>query len=156
MPSLDRIPELTRNRLLTRAVEVHYTAPFVRPTKPLSESRVAIVTSAGLHLRQDDPFVSDDPSYRVIPSGVTQAEILQSHSSLGFDRGAVMQDLNVVFPIDRLRELAAQGAIGELPPHYYSFMGAQEDVSAIKQWSAGEVAKRLVAEGADIVLVTPT
>jgi D-proline reductase (dithiol) PrdB len=124
--------------------------------KPLAQCRLAIVTTAGIHLREDAPFVAADPSYRIIPADTRPEEILQSHSSIGFDRTATYRDLNIVFPIDRVRELVEQGALGGLGPNHYSFMGAQRDATRIKETTAPEVAHRLLDERVDVVLITPT
>lgn len=156
MPRLDKLSETSRNTLLTMPVELHATSPFVRPGRPLSECRVAIVTSAGLHLRDDRPFVSADPTYRAIPSSASAADVLQSHTSIGFDRTAMLEDINVIFPIDRLREMHAAGRIGELATTFYSFMGAQRDITNIKTQTAPEVAELLVRDRVDVVLLTPT
>ena len=156
MPSLDKLAESTRNSILTLPVDVNESTPFTTPTRPLGESRVAIVTSAGLHLRDDQPFSAGDPTYRLIPSAAAAADLVQSHTSIGFDRTAVLEDINVVFPIDRLREMVSAGRIGDLAPHFYSFMGAQRDTSPIKTRTAPEVAERLREERVDVVLLTPT
>jgi D-proline reductase (dithiol) PrdB len=156
MPSLSKLNESTRNSVLTLPVDINESAPFALPAKPLAASRVAIVTSAGLHLRADRPFTAGDPTYRVIPSGAPAADIVQSHTSIGFDRTAALEDLNVVFPIDRLREMVAAGRIGELAPSFYSFMGAQRDTKPIKERTAPEVADLLIGDAVDVVLLTPT
>jgi D-proline reductase (dithiol) PrdB len=156
MPSLGRLPEAARNSLLATPIEVQETSPFRRPAKPLAQSVVAIVTTAGLHLHGDRPFVPADPTFRLIPSDAHGDDLLQTHNSIGFDRTGVMADVNVVFPIDRLREMVAAGRIGALGPTFYSFMGAQRDVTAIKTTTAPEVANRLVEDGVEVVLLTPT
>ena len=156
MPSLNKLSESTRNSILTMPVEINESTPFTRPKKPLSESRLAIVTSAGLHLREDRPFTAGDPTYRVIPSDTPATSLVQSHTSIGFDRTGVLEDINVVFPIDRLREMVASGRVGQLAPHFYSFMGAQRDTSAIKNRTAPEVADLLLDMEVDVVLLTPT
>jgi D-proline reductase (dithiol) PrdB len=127
MPRLDRLPQINRNNLLTFPAQVNDGAPFVAPTKPLAECRLAIVTTAGLHRRGGRLFGPGDQTYRVIPSATPTVDIVQSHTSLGFDRTAIMRDLNISFPIDRVRELVARGELGGLAPHFYSFMGAQRD-----------------------------
>ena len=114
MPRLDRLPQISRNNLLTFPAQVNDTAPFVRPGKPLAGCRLAIVTTAGLHVRGDRPFTPGDQTYRVIPSDTPTADIVQSHTSIGFDRVAIMRDINISFPIDRLRELVARGELGGL------------------------------------------
>src|SRR5713101_2410865 len=83
MPRLDRLPQISRNNLLTFPAQVNETAPFVRPGKPLAGCRLAIVTTAGLHVRGDRPFTPGDQTYRVIPSDTPTADIVQSHTSIG-------------------------------------------------------------------------
>jgi len=92
----------------------------------------------------------------VIPATSQKGEILQSHSSIGFDRVPIMQDLNVTLPLDRFRELAEEGAIGSLATNCYSFMGAQRDASRIESETAPEVARLLLDDGVDAVFITPT
>ena len=156
MPRLDRLPQISRNNLLTFPAQVNDTAPFVRPARPLAACRLAIVTTAGLHVRGDRPFTPGDQTYRVIPSGTRTADIVQSHTSIGFDRAAIMRDLNISFPIDRLRELAARGEIGGLGPNNYSFMGALRDLPRVEGETGPEVGRRLRDEGVDVALITPT
>lgn len=156
MPRLDRLPQVNRNTLLTFPAQVNDTSPFAPPRKPLAACRLAIVTTAGLHRRADRAFGPGEQTYRVIAADTPAAEILQSHTSLGFDRVAIMRDLNVTFPLDRLRELAARGVIGGLGPNHYSFMGALRDASRVEKETGPEVGRRLREEGVDAVLITPT
>jgi D-proline reductase (dithiol) PrdB len=156
MPRLDRLSQISRNNLLTFPAQVNDTAPFVLPQKPLAACRLAIVTTAGLHARGDRPFTPGDQTYRVVPSDTPTRDIVQSHTSIGFDRVAIMRDVNVSFPIDRLRELVARGELGGLGPSHYSFMGAQREVARIESETGPEVARRLVADGVDLALITPT
>ena len=156
MPRLDRLPEASRKAILALSRVVNDTAPFVRPSKPLAASRLAIVTTAGLHRRGDRLFAPGEQGYRVIPSATPAADILQSHTSIGFDRTAILRDLNVTFPIERARELVTRGVLGGLAPSHYSFMGALRDVARLEDESGPDVARRLRDEGADAVLLTPT
>ena len=156
MPRLDRLPEASRKGLLALPVQENATAPFIRPARPLAESRLAIVTTAGLHRRADALFKPGEQAFRVLPSDTPAADILQSHTSIGFDRTAILRDLNVTFPLERVRELVARGALGGLAPNAYSFMGALRDVATLEGESAPEVARRLRADGADAALLTPT
>src|SRR5437667_12365308 len=132
MPRLESLPQIQRTMLLTRAVEIHEDAPHTPLPRPLSECTLAVVTSAGLHRRGDEPFGREDPSYRVIPSSLGAADVLQSHSSLAFDKTAFIRDINVVFPLDRVRELVAEGRVRGLGPNHYSFMGALPDVGRVR------------------------
>lgn len=156
MPRLERLPQLNRNTLVTFPAQVNDTAPFAALSKPLARCRLALVTTAGLHRRGDRLFGPGDQTYRVIPSDTPSADIVQSHTSLGFDRTAIMRDLNVTFPIDRARELVARGELGGLAPHSYSFMGALRDAARVERETGPEVGRRLRDEGADLALITPT
>jgi D-proline reductase (dithiol) PrdB len=156
MPRLDRLPQLNRNNLLMLPVQVNDTAPRTPLTRPLSACRLAIVTTAGLHRRGDPPFGPGEQTYRVIPSDTPAVDILQSHTSLGFDRVPIMRDLNISFPVDRLRELVARGELGGAAPHHYSFMGAQRELRRIQEETGPEVGRRLRDEGVDAALITPT
>jgi D-proline reductase (dithiol) PrdB len=89
---------------------------------PLNQRRVAMITTAGLHKRTDRPFQMGQPDfYRVIPGDVKAKEIVMSHGAASFDRSGYQQDLNVVFPLDRLYELADEGVIGSVADYHYSF-----------------------------------
>ena len=156
MPRLEDVSEVTRQAWLNFPVFEHPDAPFVRPARPLRESRVALVTTAGVHLRGDRPFASSDQTFRVIPSSSPAMAIVQSHSSIGFDRTAFMRDVNISFPVDRLRELRDAGTIGSLAADYYSFMGGSRAPRTIERETGPEVARRLLADGVEVVLLTPT
>jgi D-proline reductase (dithiol) PrdB len=92
----------------------------------------------------------------VIPVETPAADIIQSHTSIGFDRTAIMRDVNISYPIDRLRDLVARGELGGLAPNGYSFMGAQRELARIEGETGPEVARRLREDGADVVVMTPT
>jgi D-proline reductase (dithiol) PrdB len=156
MPRLDRLSQIARNNLLTFPAQVNETSPFVRVAKPLGACRLAIVTTAGLHRRGDRPFTPGDQTYRVIASDTPTVEIIQSHTSIGFDRVPTMRDVNISFPIERLRELIARRELGGLGPSCYSFMGAQREVARIESETGPEVGRRLRDEGVDVALITPT
>jgi len=156
MPRLDRLPEASRKAVLGLPVQANETAPFVRPVRPVAACRLAMVTTAGLHRRGDRPFTPGEQGYRVIPSSTPPADIVQSHTSIGFDRTAILRDINVTFPIERLRELVGDRVIGGLAPNHYSFMGALRDVAKLEGESGPDVARRLRDDGAEVVLLTPT
>ena len=120
---------------------------------PLAKRRIAIVSTAGLQKRGDRPFSLGANDYRVIPGNTPGAEIVMSHISTNFDRTGYQQDLNVVFPIDRLREFAASGEIGSVADFHYSFMGATapENMAA----ATGDLARLLQADEVDGVLLVP-
>ena len=157
MPRLELLSEVQRRMLQMFPCMEHDDAPWTPLRKPLSESRLALVTSAGLHLRDDKPFVmGGDSSYRAIPRSTAAADIIQSHASIGFDHAAIYRDINVTFPIDRLDEMVGEGAIGSLGANNYSFMGALRDASEVAEKTGPEVARRLLDEGVEVAFLTPT
>lgn len=156
MPRLNELNEVQRNRILMRPVPVNDDAPWTAPPVAVSRGTLALVTTAGLHHRDDAPFVKYDQTYRVIDASVAEQDLLQSQSSIGFDRSLRMRDVNVVFPIDRLRELAAAGEIGGLTGAYYSLVGAQDDSERTAQAVGARIGPLLRRQGADFVLITPT
>ena len=113
---------------------------------------VAIVSSAGLVVRGEEPFRGRDADYRAIPGNTIPSELLISHISINFDRNGFQEDWNVVFPLDRLTELAAAGTIGSVAATHYSFMGATDPVQMVD--GAREVAAKLKADHVDAVLLT--
>ena len=81
--------------------------------RPLAESTIALITTAGLHRRHDPPFVAGGVDYRIIPGDVDFADVVSSHVSANWDRSALAEDLNVVPPIERLRELPDRLALAD-------------------------------------------
>ena len=154
MPRLDQLSEMSRKTLLAHPVIDNEATPWTAPRAPLRASRLALVTTAGLHRRGDTTFVPRDQTYRVIHADTPARDIVQSHVSLGFDRGGIARDLNVVFPVDRMRELVAAGELGSLGPTFYSFMGAQYPPYAPLQEHAREVGALLRSDGVDVVFLT--
>lgn len=128
-------------------------APWITP-KPLSESTVAIVSTAGLHRRSDPPFRAGAVDYRIIPGDVDFGDCVLSHISTNFDRSAFQQDPNISFPLTRLHEMQAQGEIGAVAQWHYSFMGAQPNHDALAP-TGEEVGRLLAADGVDVVLLVP-
>jgi D-proline reductase (dithiol) PrdB len=129
--------------------------PWVRGPE-LSKRRVALITTAGLHRRDDRPFglgaAAND--YRIISKDVPSSELVMSQLSVNFDRTGFQQDTNVVFPLDRIKELARERVIGSVADFHYSFMGAGSPVTRMEA-KAREVAGLLRQDGVDAVLLTP-
>ncbi|HTT78129.1 MAG TPA: glycine/sarcosine/betaine reductase selenoprotein B family protein, partial [Stellaceae bacterium] len=101
----------------------------------------------------EDPFRGRDPHYHALPATTAAADLLCSHISINFDRTGFQEDWNVVFPLDRLRELAAEGTIGSIADTHYSFMGATDPVQM--EPYARELAGRLKQDSVDSVLLAP-
>ena len=156
MPRQETISEIQRKSMLFFPCLEYDSIPGTPLNKDLSQCKVALVTSAGLHLRSDPPFQSADPSYRVIPSETPAADLIQSHTSIGFDRTGIYRDINATLRMDRLRELAESGTIGSIAKNHYSFMCALRDPSRAISETGPEVAQLMKDEGVDLVFLTPT
>ena len=130
------------------------TTAFTMLGKPISQVSVAIVTSAALHHPGEDPFSQDDTSFRSLDRA--DRELVMGHWSPNFDHTGFQLDLNVVYPIDRLEELADDGVIGDVGPRHFAFAGNQPDtVSEIRLDTGPACAAELVSDAIDIVLLTP-
>lgn len=129
--------------------------PFVHPTKSLAESRLALVTTGGVHLPEQSRFDIDDSlgdsSYREIPTSAAQLTWTHAYYRPGEDA-----DLDAVFPLWTLRKLAAEGVIGGLNHRHFSFMGAIHDAGPLIEETAPEVAGKLLEDAVDAVLLTPS
>lgn len=145
--------EAAHMRARAEAMQPVAAAPWITP-KPLRESTVAIVSTAGLHRRSDPAFAPGAVDYRLLPGDVDFADVVVSHISTNFDRSAFQQDPNIWFPLDRLREMATSGEIGGVANWHYSFMGAQPNHQSL-QAAGEEVGKLLFKDGVDVALMVP-
>jgi D-proline reductase (dithiol) PrdB len=112
-----------------------------------------MISTAGLHRRDDRPVGLGSNDYRVIPGEVKANDLVMSHVSTNFDRTGFQQDLNVLFPLDRLREMAEQGEIGSVADYHYSFMGATEPEKM--EPAARNLASLMKDDGVNVVLLVP-
>ncbi|GHU49313.1 D-proline reductase (dithiol) protein PrdB [Clostridia bacterium] len=121
--------------------------------KSLRECKVAFITAGGIHQKSQEPFnTAGDYSYREIPSDIPTSELMVTHG--GFDNSDINKDVNAMFPLDRLRELVAEGFIGSLVDTMYGFMGGGGNIDKFREESGPAIAKSLKAQGADIVVCT--
>lgn len=126
---------------------------FTPVTKALKDMTVALVTAAGVHLKTDTPFnLAGDTSYRMVPGTAQDDELMVSHG--GYDNTDVNRDINSMFPIDRLRELAADGFIKAVAPSMYTCMGGGGDVAVFTDKTGPEIAQKLLDENVDAVVLT--
>lgn len=133
--------------------------PWIPLKKALRDSIVAVVTTAGVHLKTQDHFdMSDpngDPSFRIIEITKPLSDLMITHDY--YDHTDADKDINIIFPIERLREFEKEGIIGRLASRHYGFMGhiLGLHIDTLVKITAPEVANRLNADGVDIVLLTP-
>jgi len=133
--------------------------PWTAVSKPLSESRLAVVTTAGVHHNEQVPFdmkdAGGDPTFRALDLSRPPSEFMITHDY--YDHRDADKDINIVFPIQRLRELQQEGIIGEVARFHYGFMGhiLGRHIQSLVTQSAPEVARRLKQDAVDAVFLTP-
>lgn len=120
---------------------------------------MALVSTAGVHLRTQVPFDMEnplgDPSFRDIPASVSAEELTITHDY--YDHRDADRDINIVFPWQRLRELARQGLVGAVSPLHIGFMGHidGELVATLLEQTAPDAARLLVQNQVDVALLFP-
>ena len=152
--------------LLSRSIPEepsHPPIPWTPFVKPLSEAKVALLSTAGISMKDDAPFDMEferqhptrgDSSFRRLRADATADQIEANH--LHIDTSYIERDLNVALPLDRLRELVAEGHVGSLATTHYSIMGFQgSDSSQLENESAPAIAEIIKNEEVDLVLLAP-
>lgn len=131
--------------------------PLAQPKKPLPECRLGFVSTSGVQPKGSMPFDVVHPvgdyTFRRVPSD-SRVEDLEIHQ-LKYPTFGANRDLNVIYPIERLRELAQGGVIGELTGNLYSFIGYNMDPERMRTTLAEDIADAFEEEAADIVLAAP-
>lgn len=127
--------------------------PYTPRTRELHETIFALVTTAGVHLREQPPFdLAGDNSWRIIPGDVLTEQLMVTHDH--YDHRDADQDLNCIFPIDRLRELAAEKVIAGVSDKHLGFMGFTQNFRDLYERAAPEMAKIMLRSKADGVVLT--
>lgn len=156
---ITRFPSLGKGLIDSYSPWESEDIPWTPVRKPLRDSKVAVVTTAGVHHRDQEPFdmadPNGDPSYRVIDVRRPLDTLMITHDY--YDHADADKDINIVFPIERLRELEKEGAVGRVADTHYGLMGHIDGphIATLLKKTAPEVARRLREEGADAVLLTP-
>jgi len=149
---------------------VYEDGPFTPVTTPVAEATLGMFTTSGHFLEGDDPepfgepaltqdeaearvgeFLSSPPALSEIPSDTPTDRLRVRHA--GYDIRSAIADPNVTFPIDRLREFAADGRIGGLPPTFFSFPGATAH-GHLRKALPGWI-ERIHDQGIDVMLLVP-
>lgn len=137
--------------------ERNETVPFVGLTKKISEARGVLMTTGGIFVNGFPPFNDNfgigDPSYREIPGDISIKML--SHYHEHYDPTNFNKDINCVFPLERMRELQADGIIGSLADTFYSFMGYLTVTHPLKNITAPEVARKVQKENVDFAVLVP-
>lgn len=153
MPKLDLA---TRRWLLLAIGPRRDEPPLHRLAKPLARARVALVTTGGFVPPGEEPFDTGrrgDPTYRVVPHGIDPGALEIHHPH--YDPAAARADINVLFPYPLLDRLAAEGAIGEVAPRHYSFMGYIPVTAPLEETYAPQVAGMMQRDAVDAALLVP-
>jgi D-proline reductase (dithiol) PrdB len=131
--------------------------PLAKLKKPLSESRLTFVSTAGVQPSGTLPFDTAHPvgdyTFRRVPSSSKPAD-LEIHQ-LKYPTAGAELDLNVIFPIERLQELAKEKIIGGLTTNFFSFIGYNMDAERLERTLADDIAEAVEAEKPDVVLFAP-
>ena len=114
MVRLSDLPEYEREHLLAKNMLPLGPPVWANNSKALAQLRVALITTAGLHFRDDPAFKFSDATYRPIGNNVNAHDLVMFHSSVNFDRSGFAGDVNLVYPIDRFKELETTGVFGSL------------------------------------------
>ena len=123
-------------------------------TRPVSQSRVALLSSAALRVANQQPFIPrEDLSYRLVPSAPAAGEIIIDHHS-GIGR-VPRQDPEIVFPRTALADLAARGEVGSVATFHFSFMGGLRQHKEIENRLAPAIAGNLQRDQVDLALLVP-
>lgn len=122
-------------------------------TKEIREMKVAYVTGAGIHQRDQKRYnLAGDTSWRKIDNRLSAKDLMVTHG--GYDNGDANKDINCMFPIDRMHELAAEGFIGSCADYHVGFMGGGGDVKKFGEETGPAIAAFLKQEGVDAVVMT--
>ncbi|WP_202081750.1 glycine/sarcosine/betaine reductase selenoprotein B family protein [Caldalkalibacillus salinus] len=131
--------------------------PYTPNDKTLSEMTIAIVSTAGAHLKDQEPFNTDgDETYRVIPEDASTEDFTVTHGAPKehYNTDEPKKDVNTIFPLDRLRELVDEGYIGAVNNKHISMMGYAMRLKKINEETIPQIAKEITKSKADAVLLT--
>jgi D-proline reductase (dithiol) PrdB len=152
MARLEDIPEPTRTAVESLACPAFDTTPFVSGPA-LAQRRVALISSAALIRRGDTPFAVGTSEFRELSADWSAADILISHVSINFDRAGFQRDLNVVYPLERLHELAQEGVIASVADTHYTVMGSTDPATMVD--TAQRMAAAMHADRVNAVVLAP-
>lgn len=152
MVRVDEFPEEFQEEFRNRDMPRFDTTSLVAGP-PLAERRVALISTAGLHRRGDRPFTENSGDFRIIPADIPDEDLVMSHVSTNFDRIGFMKDADVAFPLNRLKELEAEGFVGSVANFHFSFMGATPPEQM--QPNVRDIISTLQADEVDAVVLCP-
>ncbi len=131
--------------------------PFTPFEGELSKATIAIVTAGGVHLKDQEPFNTADDlgdlGFRIIPPDADSSQLMVTHHH--YDHADADSDINVVFPLDVLRDLQAEGFIRDIARKHVGYMGYTMRLKDMYEQTAPQIAEEIdKGSRADIVILT--
>jgi len=159
MTTMEKLsPELRGFLTLYKWVRID-PVPWVAPAKPLAESKLGLVVHACMTMPEQPPFHAElpdnDPSIRIVPSDIDPRVLVNTYPGQGFDHAGLQEDPNLLIPLDRLREMVADGEIGELGSRVVSLCGHLTKPKVLIEETAPEIARIFVEDGIEVALLVP-
>lgn len=154
-----RFPVLFRRWAEKKEFITFNDSPWTPLAKPLKQSNVALVTTGGVHLKTQRPFNMDDKDgdagFREIPLGSSSMDLDITHNY--YDHRDADEDVNIVFPIERIKALEEMGDIGRANQRHFSFMGhiINKQLDLLLNQSVPELVQLLKADEVDVVILSP-
>jgi D-proline reductase (dithiol) PrdB len=159
MGDLSEFPLITRAFLKAYRWREIDPVPWSPLRRPLSETSVALVSTAGLVLPSQEPFddtvKGGDYTFRVIPRDIDPKTLIDTQRSKSYDHSGIHEDVNLAFPMERLRELRDEGLIGEVASRHLSFMGSITAPGRLVRETAPAAARILAEDGVGAALLVP-
>ena len=152
MARIEDIPEPNRAHILALEMMTFDERPWVAGPA-LAGRRITVVSTAALGRRDEAPFLPGASDFRALPASLPAAELHMSHVSINYDRAGWQRDANTIYPVERLGELAREGAIGSVADTHYALMGSTDPRGMAE--SADAIAARMRSEGVNGVLLCP-
>ncbi|PTL36295.1 hypothetical protein CLG94_04435 [Candidatus Methylomirabilis limnetica] len=133
---------------------VNLASPWAPMLKPVRDCRIVLISSGGMYHLTQEPFnpVKNDLTFREIPKTADLADLRISHYS---KNARDVKDLNTIFPLDRFRQLEAQGHIGELAPYAFTCMGRIFTRTRLQKEMAPHLIERLQEMSVDAAFLVP-
>ena len=127
--------------------------------KDIKKAVIALVTSGGICPKGNPDHIEASSASKFGEYDITGVDDLTSAAYCtahgGYDATYADQDADRVLPVDVLRDLEREGAIGKLHNKFYATVGNGTSVANAKKFGA-EIVNRLVADGVTAVILAST
>jgi D-proline reductase (dithiol) PrdB len=144
--------EVTGRKFENRPV---FGPPKLTPLrKPIAESTIGLFASCGAQL-PEDPLLgeTEDISFRLIPRDTPMSRLVVAHKTKV--RKWAVEDLNVAFPLDRMKELESEGAFKRLAHTAVSMVGSIQRYTELVEQTVPAIKQIYDSQGVDLVFLFP-